>query len=57
MNCDGDQGQCRICGVELSDERDSEHYDCGGDCLTCMANLVGDPDCVDRLKEIREGSE
>lgn len=39
---------CNLCGVELSADTESLHYDCGGDCLTCMAQ-AGDPDCVERI--------
>lgn len=40
---------CNICGTELSKDEESLHYDCGGDCLLCMAN-AGDPECQERVK-------
>lgn len=39
---------CRLCGEALSDDTESLHYNCGGDCLWCMAK-AGDPDCQGRV--------
>ena len=35
--------RCNICGTELSDDSDSLAYNCGGDCMKCMAES-GDPE-------------
>lgn len=34
---------CHICGSPMTED-ESLHQDCGGDCLTCMAE-IGDIDC------------
>ncbi len=39
---------CKICKAELSDDEESLHHNCGGDCLWCMAKS-GDPDCQGRV--------
>lgn len=38
-------GNCQFCKVELS-SRDPLTQDCGGDCLRCMAVIVGDYDTM-----------
>lgn len=40
--------KCRICGGEL-DSGLIGSKDCGGDCLRCMADIIGDQDCVAEL--------
>ena len=42
--------KCGICNKQLNqDTVDSK--DCGGDCLECMAVVVGDLDCIKELVE------
>lgn len=36
---------CSICKRPLGIEGDPSSFDCGGDCLRCMAH-ADDPDCV-----------
>ena len=48
MNSDIPKERCNTCGYELSADTESLHYDCGGACLTCMAQ-AGDPECVERI--------
>jgi len=47
-NAEHDDYFCRICKRPFDD---SVHSDCGGDCLTCMAE-AGDPDCVAALDKL-----
>lgn len=35
---------CTICGNPLDVPGNRETEDCGGDCVACMADIVGDPD-------------
>lgn len=44
---------CKTCKHELSNDRNSEWFDCGGDCMTCMGDLFEGPDCVAALNRIR----
>lgn len=30
---------CKICNTELSDDPNSDFYDCGGDCKKCVENF------------------
>lgn len=39
---------CKICKHELDSDEESLYYDCGGDCLWCMAK-AGDPECQARV--------
>lgn len=43
---------CRICGRKLDQPNDPTTEDCGGDCLRCMAEVGGDPDCIAAMKRI-----
>ena len=43
---------CGICERELNDNASSPAYNCGGDCLECMARVGGDPDCIASLTVI-----
>lgn len=40
--------KCNICGVETQDTESSPTLDCGGDCLSCMAE-AGDLDCIETM--------
>lgn len=40
--------KCNICGVEMQDTEPSPTLDCGGDCLSCMAE-AGDTDCIELM--------
>lgn len=46
------QNHCQICGVPLDQPDKPETLDCGGDCLKCMADVAGDPDCIEAMEEI-----
>lgn len=50
---------CNFCKKELSNDPKSIHFDCGGDCLKCMATFIGDPDCIKKLANLgdQEGIE
>ena len=39
---------CKTCDEPLSKDPGSLRYNCGGDCIWCMAR-AGDPDCVARV--------
>jgi hypothetical protein len=41
--------QCKICKRELNNPSDIGSEDQGGDCLECMAFLVGDSDAESRM--------
>ena len=43
---------CQICLKRL-DTDNPLREDCGGDCLECMADIVEDPDCIEKVKKIR----
>ncbi len=43
---------CNFCKRPLSNDPKSDAYDCGGDCLRCMAEIAEDPDCIIRIAEI-----
>jgi len=47
--------KCTICHIELSDQNNDEmNFNCGGDCILCMAD-AGDPECIERvLKTARQ---
>ena len=45
---------CQIC-LKVLDTDNPLREDCGGDCLECMADIGEDPDCVEKVKKIREG--
>lgn len=40
--------KCNICGVETQDTELSPTLDCGGDCLSCMAE-AGDPASLESM--------
>lgn len=44
--------KCHICKRDLNVPGDPTSEDCGGDCLSCMAE-AGDPDCIESMKKIR----
>ncbi len=46
--------KCNICGSSLSDDPKSIRYDCGGDCMKCMADIFEDPECIAAIKEIEK---
>lgn len=46
---DQSMSECHICGAQLEDDEESLHYNCGGDCLWCMARS-GDPECQARVQ-------
>ena len=50
-DCVTENPLCKICSAELDTDPESLHYDCGGDCLWCMAR-VGDPECQARVTEM-----
>jgi len=43
---------CKICARRLDDPEDLTTRDCGGDCLRCMAEVAGDPDCIEAMKRL-----
>ncbi len=45
------KSQCGICSVELTDDPTLPSFNCGGDCLKCMAES-GDPDCILSMEAI-----
>lgn len=48
--------KCHICGVETQDTEPSPTLDCGGDCLSCMAE-AGDLDCIETMyRFLKEGN-
>lgn len=46
------ENRCLICGAVMT-SYPSVHRNCGGDCLSCMAE-AGDPDCEDELASLLE---
>lgn len=48
----GDVEHCHICGAPMT-ESESLHQNCGGDCLTCMAE-AGDLDCMEAAFRIQK---
>lgn len=49
--CAGYEFKCLICKRVLNDPADPiASRDCGGDCLRCMAEIGGDPDCIKELE-------
>ena len=44
---------CGICKRPLDDPSDPTTKSCGGDCLKCMAEVAGDPDCIVSMQNIR----
>lgn len=54
---------CSICKRVLTrnwNPKTPEAFDCGGDCLECMARVGNDPDCIDAMqtaKQLREALE
>ncbi len=45
--------KCNFCKSELNDPSRPESWDCGGDCIECMAEVVDDPDCVAFMTRLR----
>jgi hypothetical protein len=43
--------KCGICGQELNVPFKPETLDCGGDCLSCMADS-DDPECAETLRRL-----
>jgi len=43
--------RCDICSQTFDD---GLHQNCGGTCLSCMAE-AGDPDCIAAVNEIKRG--
>jgi hypothetical protein len=43
---------CDICKHPLTEDTESEFYNCGGTCLKCMAIYGEDPDCIETLQNI-----
>lgn len=43
---------CLICKKALSDDENSLRFDCGGDCIECMALYALDPECIERVNDI-----
>lgn len=41
--------KCSICTRSLDVEGDPYSFDCGGDCVMCMANIALDPDAVEHV--------
>lgn len=46
-----DDSICNICNCVMTDNANSLHLNCGGDCRLCMAES-GDPDCIEAVKQI-----
>jgi hypothetical protein len=44
--------QCKICKRLLNNADDPLSEDCGGDCLSCMATVAEDPDCIEAMNRI-----
>lgn len=42
---------CQTCGQPMSTAPETLTFDCGGDCLSCMA-WHGDPDAVDAVERL-----
>ena len=49
---DRSKRHCHTCGGLMNQPNDGTTKDCGGDCLMCMATVVGDPDCIAELKAL-----
>lgn len=46
-------GNCHYCKRKLDNPEDPTTVDCGGDCVKCMAEIAGDPDCVAEMERIK----
>lgn len=44
-----EENHCVTCGAELEDDEESMHYNCGGECLWCMAKS-GDAESRARIE-------
>lgn len=45
--------RCKICGVILNQVGEPFTEDCGGDCLSCMAE-AGDPEAVQKFRKLED---
>lgn len=43
---------CNICKRPMNKDDDPTSENCGGDCLRCMADHAGDPDCKAKMFEL-----
>jgi len=42
---------CQTCGQPMSKTPETMNFDCGGDCLYCMARY-GDPDAIEAIERL-----
>lgn len=47
---------CWVCSTPMTDEPGKANTDCGGDCMSCMAD-AGDPDCLTAMEKLKEETE
>lgn len=45
---------CNTCNREMDNPNDLTTKNCGGDCLRWMAEVGGDPYCIEEMKLIEE---
>jgi len=45
----------KVCSICKKPFDNSQHKDCGGDCLTCMAEVGEDSDCIKALAKLKKG--
>jgi hypothetical protein len=47
------ENNCQTCNQPMSETPDTLNFDCGGDCLSCMA-WHGDPDALEVVERLTD---